>query len=114
MHEMALCESIVQIVEENAGSQGYNRVKRVWLEIGPLAGVELEALRFGFEVVARGTLAEGADLEIIQPTATAWCMACARSVEIEQRFDPCPHCGGVQLQVTGGDQMRVKELEVEE
>jgi hydrogenase nickel incorporation protein HypA/HybF len=113
MHEMALCESIVQIIAENAREQGYTRVKRVWLEIGPLAGVELDALYFGFEVVARGTVAQGACLEVVQPLAEAWCMACAKTVELAQRFDPCPHCGGFQLQMIGGDQMRVKELEVE-
>ncbi len=40
-------------------------------------------------------------------------MQCAKSVEVKQRFDQCPDCGGYQLQVTGGDQMQVKELEVE-
>ena len=38
MHEMALCESILQLVEENATTQGYSKVKKVWLEIGALSG----------------------------------------------------------------------------
>ncbi len=61
----------------------------------------------------RGSLAEGARLEIIQLPGEAWCMQCAKSVEVKQRFDQCPDCGGYQLQVTGGDQMQIKELEVE-
>jgi hydrogenase nickel incorporation protein HypA/HybF len=39
-------------------------------------------------------------------------MQCSRSVAIAARGDPCPDCGGWQLQVTGGDQMRVRELEL--
>jgi len=113
MHELSLCESLLRIMERNAEEQGYSRVIRVWLEIGALAAVEVDALRFGFEVATRSTLAEGAGLEIIELPGEAWCMACAKTVPVRQRYDQCPHCGGCQLQVTGGDQMRIKELEVE-
>jgi len=113
MHEMSLCESICQIIEENARAQGFSRVKGVWLEIGELSGVEVEAMRFGFDAVSSGTLAEGARLEIIELPGTAWCMQCQKSVPAHRRFDACPECGGYQLQVTGGDEMRIKELEVE-
>ena len=113
MHEMALCEGVLQILVANAKSQGYQQVKRVWLEIGGLSGVEPEAMRFGFDVVTKGTLADRARLEIIEVPGEAWCMQCSKTVPVEQRFDACPDCGSYQLHVTGGDQMRVKELEVE-
>lgn len=113
MHEMSLCESILQVLEEQARAQDYARVKVLRLEIGALAGVEPEAMRFGFDVVKRGTLAEEAKLEIIHVPGRAWCMPCGKTVSIQQRFDACPHCGGYQLQVTGGEELRIKELEVE-
>jgi len=113
MHEISLCEGILQILEDNARTQCYTRVKRVWLEIGGLSGVELEAMRFGFEVVTHGTLADGATLEIIESPGTAWCMQCSKTVPLKQRFDACPDCGSYQLQVTGGDEMKIRELEVE-
>lgn len=113
MHEMALCESIVQVLEQQAAVQNYSVVKTVRLEIGPLAGVELDALRFGFDVVTRGTLAEQAELEIIETKGEAWCMQCADTVPVTQRFDACPRCGSYQLQVTSGEEMRIKELEVD-
>jgi hydrogenase nickel incorporation protein HypA/HybF len=113
MHEMSLCESIVQILEDNAKSQGFAKVKTVWLEIGGLSGVEPEAMRFSFDAVTRGTLADRARLEIIEVPGQAWCLQCARTVAVKQRFDACPDCGSYQLQVTGGEEMRIKELEVE-
>jgi hydrogenase nickel incorporation protein HypA/HybF len=113
MHEMSLCEGVLQIIEEHAVSQGFKRVKTVWLEIGALSGVEPEAMRFGFDVVMKGTLADGAVLEIIHLPGTAWCMQCGKSVAVKARFDACPDCGSYQLQVTEGDEMRIKELEVE-
>lgn len=112
MHEMSLCEGVLRILEDNARSQCYRQVKAVWLEIGDLAGVETGALRFGFDVVTRGTLADKARLEIIGVPGEAWCMQCSRTVPVKQRFDACPHCGSYQLQVTGGDEMKVRELEV--
>ena len=113
MHEMSLCESVMQILEETASKQGFSKVKTVWLEIGELSGVEVEAMRFSFEVIRRGTLADQAVLEIINVPGCAWCMPCGKNVSIAQRFDTCPDCGSYQLQVNGGDEMRIKELEVE-
>jgi len=113
MHEMSLCEGVLQILEDNARSQGFERVKTVWLEIGVLAGVELEAMRFGFDAVTRGSLADRARLEIIEVPGKAWCMQCSKTVPVTKRFDACPECNGFQLQVTGGEEMKITELEVE-
>ncbi|MFZ1385960.1 MAG: hydrogenase maturation nickel metallochaperone HypA [Thiolinea sp.] len=113
MHEMSLAEGIIQVLETEAAKQGFTQVKTIWLEIGALAGVEVSALEFAFEVVQRGTLAEHAQLVIINLPAHAWCMPCAQGVEIRQRFEACPLCGSYQLQVSVGDEMRIKELEVE-
>ena len=112
MHEMSICESILNILKEQSRSQGFSKVERVCLEIGPLAGVEIDALEFGFDVVMRNSLAEGAKLEIQQCPAEAWCMQCAKTVPIRQRYDACGECGSHQLQVTSGEQLRIKELEV--
>ncbi len=112
MHEMSLCENVLQVLEDHARSQGFAQVKTVWLEIGELSGVEVEAMRFCFDAVVRDTLADGARLEIIAIPGRAWCLDCAKEVAVSQRFDVCPHCGGYHLQVTGGEEMRIKELEV--
>ena len=112
MHEMSLCRSILETLQEQARLQQFSRVDRVLLEIGPFAGVEIQALRFGFDVVTRGSLAAEASLEIVEQPAQAWCRACADTVPIIERFDPCPRCGGHDLKVTAGDALRIKELEV--
>ncbi len=113
MHEMSLCEGVLQILQDHARSQGFRQVKTVWLEIGALSGVDAEAMRFGFDAVMKGTLADGATLEIIELPGQAWCLPCSRPVAVKARYDACPECGSYQLQVTGGEEMRIKELEVE-
>ncbi|MDD2761763.1 MAG: hydrogenase maturation nickel metallochaperone HypA, partial [Methylomonas sp.] len=82
MHEMSLCESILQTLEQQAEVQHYRKVNTVWLEIGTLAGVEVDALRFGFDIVVKGSLAETAKLEIIEIPGEAWCLACGNTVTV--------------------------------
>ena len=113
MHEMALATSVLQIVEDTARRHGAQRVSAVRLEIGRLSHVESEALRFSFDVVTRDSLADGARLEILATDGTAWCMRCSDSVALDRLGDPCPCCGSYQLQVTGGDDMRVKDIEIQ-
>ncbi len=112
MHEMSLAEGVLQLIEDSAREQKFDKVVAVWLEIGQLSGVEVEAMKFCFDAVTRDSVAAGARLEIIALPGTGWCMACAQTVAMSEVFGECPQCGGFQLQVTGGTEMRVKELEV--
>ena len=112
MHEMSLAEGVLGVVADAARANHPCTVRTVRLQIGALAAVELEALRFAFEVVKRGSVADGARLDIVEVPGSAWCMQCSRSVAIAGRTDPCPECGSWQLQVTGGSEMRVMELEL--
>ncbi|MDX9767572.1 MAG: hydrogenase maturation nickel metallochaperone HypA [Ectothiorhodospiraceae bacterium] len=113
MHEMSLAEGILNIMEEAAAREGFARVKSLRLEVGRLAGVEVEALRFCFGAVVKGSVAEGARLDILDAPGEGWCMQCAKTVPVDALYDACPDCGGYQVQATGGLEMRVLDLEVE-
>jgi hydrogenase nickel incorporation protein HypA/HybF len=112
MHEMSLAEGALQIIVQAGREQGFSRVKTVWLEIGRLACVEPDAMRFCFESVVAGTLAEGAKLEIIESIGQGLCEECHKELLLSALYEACPHCGGYRVRVTGGDVMRVHELEV--
>ena len=112
MHEMALAASVLDIVEATAHRDGAAQVRAVWLEIGALSQVEPDALRFCFDVVTRGSLAERARLEIVITPGAAWCVPCGGTVALPALGAPCPHCGAYQLTVSQGEAMRVREIEV--
>lgn len=112
MHEMSLVEGIRNVIEDAGRTQGFARVTRVRLEIGTMAGVERAALEFAFDVVMQGSIAEGAELQILDVPGRAMCFDCEESVQIEHRLDLCPNCGGARMLVQGGDEMRIKDLEV--
>lgn len=113
MHEMSLAENVIELVEYRARREGCRRVKTVRLEIGKLSGVAPDAIRFCFDAVAGGTLAEGAVLDIVEQDGSAWCFDCGGTMPLAARGDPCPGCGGHRLRLDDGMAMRVKELEVE-
>ena len=110
---MSLAESALQIIEAAAHEQGFTQVRTVWLEIGQLACVEQESLRFGFDAVTRGSIAEHARLEIVETAGQGRCEKCAQDFPLAALYEACPKCGSYDVKVTGGDGMRVKELEVE-
>jgi len=113
MHEMSLCEGVVQLIEEQAEQQQFTRVNTVWLEIGALAGVETAAMRFSFDAVTKETVADGARLEIIDIPGLAFCPACKLQVAVSARFDGCPECDHYPMKLIAGEEMRIKELEVQ-
>lgn len=113
MHELSLAESILQLIEDAAIEQKFTQVKMVWLEVGQLACVEQESLRFFFAVVTEDSIARQAKLEIIEITGQAMCNQCHQVTMIAAYYQACPQCGSYALHVTQGDGMHIKELEVE-
>jgi len=112
MHEMSLAQNVREIIEQAARDQGFSQVTTVWLEIGRLSCVEQEAMRFCFTAAMQGSVAEDAQLEIIDTPGRGLCPKCSHEAEIENVYDACPQCGSYGLQLVAGDAMRVKELEV--
>ncbi len=113
MHEMSLAEGVRTIIEDAAATNGFRSVRAVVLEIGELAAVEADALRFCLDVVLADTVAAGVDIEVETVPGAGWCMDCAQAVPMRELHDACPHCGGYRVQTTAGREMRVKALEVD-
>lgn len=113
MHEVSLIENVIALVEQERRKQAFVRVNKVKLQVGVLGCVEPEALRFCFDAVAAGTIAEGARLEIETIPGEGWCPDCRRTVALEARFDACPLCASARVRMTGGDALRLAEMEVE-
>lgn len=107
MHEMSLTESLVELIENEREKQGFSRVHAVKVTVGALGHVEPDAVRFCFDAVSRGTIVEGARLDIRIVPGDAWCLDCAKAVRVADRMAVCPECGHQHLQVTGGDDLRL-------
>ncbi|NJK36282.1 MAG: hydrogenase maturation nickel metallochaperone HypA [Oscillatoriales cyanobacterium RM1_1_9] len=110
MHELGITQNIVAIAVEYAGAVP---VKRVSLEIGQLSAVMPEAIQFCFEVCCRGTIVEGAQLEIIEIPGIGQCCQCGTEVDLDVPFGICPSCGSVELKIIQGEELNIKTMEVE-
>lgn len=114
MHELSLAGGIVKLVEDAAAREHFGNVRVLRLEAGALSGVEVRALRFALEAITPGTCLANARIDIDEPAATAWCLGCQQSVCIHSRMDACPQCGSQRLQPTGGTELRVVDLLVDD
>lgn len=106
MHEVAVVQQLLELVAERSGGA---RVTRVVLEIGQLSAVLPSAVRFCFDVVAEGTVAEGARLEILETPGLARCRGCDARLSLSRPFGRCG-CGGTELDWLAGDELRLREL----
>ncbi len=113
MHEVSLIESIVALVEDQRRTQQFSRVRVIRLQLGALGHAEPDALRFCFDAVASGTIADGARLEIETVPGEGWCALCHSTVALCERFAACPVCGHAPLRMTAGGELRLAEMEVE-
>jgi hydrogenase nickel incorporation protein HypA/HybF len=110
MHELGITQNIVAIVTEHANGK---KVSRVLLEIGKLSAIMPDAIRFCFDICAQGTVLEGAKLEILEIPGLGECRRCGAKIILEKPFGIC-ECGSVQLNLITGEELKIKEIEIEE
>jgi len=111
MHELALSQSIVDLVAAHAAREGLRKVTRVVVEIGAAAAVEPQALCFCFDVVAENTAVQGAELAIETVALRARCERCGCAFSPAALYDGCPDCGSFERVWLAGREMRVKSFD---
>lgn len=114
MHELSLAQNIISIVEEKTRNRPKSRVIAVNMQVGRMSNVMVDSLIFGFETLINGTAFKGARLVIEEPPVKVQCRSCAAETEIEQFNFRCNHCGGVYVDVIGGNELFVSSIEIEE
>jgi hydrogenase nickel incorporation protein HypA/HybF len=111
MHEVSVAAALLEAVLEGAGDlEAGARISEVHLEIGPMAGVSVPALAFAFEVAARGTLAEGAELVVQVDPVIVRCPACGAVTEYETLAFDCGVCGALSPDVTADNRLELVRL----
>jgi len=110
VHEAAIVEELLQIIEAQAREHGLTRVERVELRVGALRMIVPELLRAAFEVMAVDTVAAGAALEIESVPLIARCAPCAREVAVEDHVFLCPTCGAALREIVSGKELDLMRL----
>lgn len=115
MHEMSICQTLIEQVAgelRNAGHAG--RVTQLELIVGRMSGVHVHSLQFAFEVLAPGSVVEGAELVIHEPRAECVCQSCGARREIEFVELTCEACGSGDVRIEGGRDLMLQSIELDD
>jgi len=111
MHEIALVESIINIVLGEIPKYNITKVSSIALKIGAMRLVVPEALRFGFELMSQNTPLEGAEIVIENILTTGRCKNCGHLFPIDDWFDNCPKCEKMDVEIISGKEMEIINFE---
>jgi hydrogenase nickel incorporation protein HypA/HybF len=112
VHELSITENLVRVLQEQASAQNFQKVLRVRLDVGMLSTLEPDSLVFCFDIVAKETVAEGAQIEIVRSPGVAICRKCNTHLQISAYGEPCTQCESFDLEITSGKDMTIKDIEV--
>jgi hydrogenase nickel incorporation protein HypA/HybF len=111
MHEIGLAEAILEAVERRAAGRPVTRAK---VRAGALLRVVEPSMDQAFRLVAEGTVAEGAAIDLVVTPAEITCRACGHRDGVYDPLAVCPSCGGGDVDVTGGNELVLESIEIAE
>lgn len=113
MHELAIAQSIVEVVEQRANTCHAARVKSVRLQVGEASGIMADSLTFSFEMLAGlSPLLAGAHLSIETRPHRAYCRHCAREFTVERFVPRCPVCAEWSPDILSGTELQIIDMEI--
>jgi hydrogenase nickel incorporation protein HypA/HybF len=113
MHELAVTQSMVNLVLEEARKGNARKVKRINLVLGELSGVVGDCVQFYFSLMSKDTIAEGAAISFSTVPTQAKCRQCAKVFEVKESDWICPDCHSVSVDLVAGNELFVESIEVE-
>jgi len=113
VHEMSIAQSLLDIVLEEGQKHGLRRVNTIRLQVGALAALVPDSLRFCWELLSQHTIAAGSSLEIETVPVVARCSGCGELFEVEDHVFQCPGCEQPALNLVSGRELSLMSLEGE-
>jgi hydrogenase nickel incorporation protein HypA/HybF len=113
LHELAIAESLLEIILEESRRHNLQRLHTVRLHVGALAAVVPESLEFCFNLVSQNTIASGVELAITTLPIVARCPDCNTTFEVENQTFLCPACGDPALELISGRELSLVGIEGE-
>ena len=115
MHEVSLVQALIDQVQREVEASGHRgRVVRIDLIVGRMSGAHPESLRFAYDLLAPGTLVEGASLSIEEVKPVCACRACGVQTVIDELLTACPRCASRDIHIQGGRDLLLQSIELDE
>lgn len=114
MHEMSLTRNAIEVVLRSAEQADVRKVKTVHVSIGDGRDVIEPLFEKYFHYLARGTIAEDAEIAIRQVPLMLGCRACGCVYPVDQRNQgtwPCPDCGKKDYELVSGMEFSIDSID---
>jgi hydrogenase nickel incorporation protein HypA/HybF len=112
MHELSIALSMIEQIEFEAERHGGGSVETVYVRIGVLSGVDIQALSFAYEIARAGTSVAGSRLEIETVPLSVYCPQCRATHSPDAQQITCPHCLTTPQEILAGRELEIKALEL--
>lgn len=113
IHELSITENILETVLQKAREHKAKKIIKINLKIGEMTMVVPDCIRFYFEILSKGTVAEGAALEAVEIPLTAQCKNCAKKFAVENYVFRCPYCKSPNVEIISGRELFIESIEVD-
>jgi hydrogenase nickel incorporation protein HypA/HybF len=110
---LSIAQNILDIAVAAAEREGAQKITRINIVAGKVRAIVPEQLSFCFEVIAEGTIASGAELNMEIVPVKGRCRKCGEVFIVEDFLYICPQCQSSDIEITGGTELRIKDIEVD-
>lgn len=114
MHELPITESILEISLRHANLAGAKKITQIYLVIGQLSSIIDESVQFYWDIIAKDTIAQGAQLSFTRIQSEFRCQSCQAVFHPDDETYQCPACGSSQVEITAGKEFYIEAIEVEQ
>ena len=115
MHELGLVNYVVKQVSRIAEENHVAKIHSVTLEFGEVSGIVTSYLYDYWNwYTKKFPLFDGARLLCEEIPAVTWCDDCKQTYPTVQYGKTCPHCGSGNTWLQQGNEMNIKQIEVED
>lgn len=112
MHEMSVTESMMDVVLRHAERNNATQVTSINIVLGEFSTVMPESVQFYFDILSKGTIAEGAELNFRRTKLMARCEGCGNEFEVVEYDFTCPGCKGEKSEIISGREFQVESIEI--
>lgn len=113
MHETGIAQSILDIALKTAEENGAKKINNVAVRIGKMSAVDEASLRFAFDALKIGTIAENSEFEYMEVPLKGRCEECGSESELDGYFVLCPKCNSGRVQILSGNELEVAYIDVD-
>ena len=113
MHELTITDSLLEIALRHAEKANANRITDLYLVIGELSSVVDDSVQFYWDIAAKDTPAEGANLHFQRKPTQIQCLECDEIYHPTDNVLACPNCQSIKIKILSGEEFFLEAINIE-